>query len=692
MPAAISDEGAVVAFDIGGTFTDVVALRADGTLAMAKLPSLLQTIGRDMISHAELKSTPARRYVHGTTVATNALLEGKHARVGLITTRGFRDVLEMRSQRRPNIYDVNWERSPALIPRHLRMEIDERILAGGAVDRPIDPRQVREVIDALLAQHVEAIAVCLVNSYVNPSHEKVIADLVRTMAPSIRLSVSSETFPEVREYERTSTAAVNASLMPVVAKYVGQLQSDLGVQASDLLIMQSNGGLMDAAQACALPVHIIESGPAAGVLAAAHLAREHREPVVLAFDMGGTTAKASLIAGGVPAERPGCEVGGTANVALRFFGGDGHAVRVPSFDIAEVGAGGGSIAWVDAGGALKVGPRSAGAQPGPACYGGGGAEPTVTDANVVLGYINPAGIAGTSFRIDADAARAAIDSQLAKPLGIPVEEAAIGIVRIANATMMRALRAVSVDRGIDPRQAAMVAFGGSGPVHAAMLGETLGLRRILVPPLSGIFSAVGLLMADYRQDVARSVALPLDGLDMHALTAGFAALESELLGTMARQGVPGDQLTFSREADVKYRGQDTALTVPAAGDTAGMRERIQQDFSARFLAAYSHVRSMPIEVCAIRVRASAPSRIGRLPQMQQQARELASGKPRRVYLGKERGWVTVPVISRNRLAASPQAGPCIVEEWDTSIVVPQGWHARVDKDGVAILELEGLAQ
>src|SRR5215472_7004638 len=423
-----------VGFDIGGTFTDVIIRADDGRIHTGKVLSILDRVGEDVAAAVRPVARPDKieNFVHGTTVASNAVIEGTTARTALITTRGFRDELEMRGQRRPNIYDVNWERLPALIPRSLRLEVNERVLGNGSVEQPLDLVQARAAIEKLVAQQVEAIAVCLINAYLNSVHERQLARLLAEIAPRTVVCLSSDIHPEMKEYDRASTTAINASLIPVVDRYLNRLEQTLSPLSDRMLVMQSNGGIMSAQAARSRPAYIIESGPAAGVLAAARLAAECGFGQVLSLDMGGTTVKACLIENGKPLEKPGGEIGAGVNAGTRLFGGGGHVVRVPSIDIVEAGAGGGSIAWLDDSGALRVGPRSAGAEPGPVCYGYGGTEPTVTDANVVLGYMNPNAIAGSTLEINRDAAAAAIERQLAAPLGLNLLEVAYGITQVAN--------------------------------------------------------------------------------------------------------------------------------------------------------------------------------------------------------------------------------------------------------------------
>jgi len=679
-----------IAFDIGGTFTDVIVLWSSGRIQTGKLLSLLDSVGTDMLRTFGLEGLAVGGFVHGTTVATNALLEQKTAQVALITTAGFRDVLEMRSQRRPNVYDVAWERSPPLVPRWQRVEVRERVLADGSVETPLAPAAAADAVAAALATRPQALALCLINSYVNGAHEAALAEEVRRREPALPLSVSAADFAEMKEYERTSTTVVNAALMPVVDAYLERLERQLGVGGDALQVMQSNGGLIGSPAARRRPVQIIESGPAAGVLAAARLAGEVGIAQALAFDMGGTTAKASLIQDGAPLEKPGGEVGAGVNMASRFFGGAGHAVQVPSLDIAEVGAGGGSLAWIDAGGALRVGPEGAGAQPGPVCYGRGGERPTVTDANVVLGYINPGGLAGATVAIDRDAAAAAIERVIARPLGLSLIAAALGIVRVANATTMRALRAVSIERGVDPRQLSMIAFGGSGPMHAATLAEVLGVTRIYVPPFPGIFSAVGLLLAEYRHDAVRGLAMPLDALDLDLLRQRLAELEGAVAGAMGA-GLAGE-LAFAPLVDVRYRGQDKTLTLalPATTDAAALQGTLLQAFEDAHRATYGYLRSEAPEIVSLRLRGTAAAGLGKpIAELARAATPhgRATASPRRqACFDAERGMVDVGVLQRADLGERPQAGPLIVEEWDTTAVVPPGWTVRRDRLNNIVLE------
>ncbi|MEW6298066.1 MAG: hydantoinase/oxoprolinase family protein [Thermodesulfobacteriota bacterium] len=681
-----------VAFDIGGTFTDVIVLGDDGRLTTAKVLSLLDHVGEDIVACVR-QASPAPRvenFVHGTTIAANAVIENKVAVTGLLTTRGFRDELEMRGQRRPNIYDAEWDRLPPLIPRELRLEVGERVLGNGVVERAPDPEEVRLAVKKLLAQGVEAIAVCFINSYLNPAHERQVGKLITEIAPQVVVCLSSDVHPEIREYERMSTTAINAALVPVVNRYLDRLEHHLSGYSDRLLIMQSNGGIMTAQSARRRPISMIESGPAAGVLAAARLAVEAGMAQALSFDMGGTTAKACLIENGTPLEKPGGEVGGGATVATRLFGGGGHALRAPSLDIVEVGAGGGSVAWIDSGGALRVGPQSAGAEPGPVCYGRGGQEPTVTDANVVLGYMNPESIADATLRINRDAAWTAIHEKLAVPLRLDPLQAAYGITQVANATMMRALRAVSTERGRDPREFALVAFGGAGPIHAAELAGSLGIKQVYVPLFPGLFSALGLLLADFRHDYLRSVALPLSKVDPAVILQLYNDMEEGARNELRREGVPAAAVQFERRVDLKYGYQIAELTLPFPADAAAteLRSALARLFTEAHHREFGYSREDPIELVSVRVRAKATATHLRFADLVharlRDGRRAAAPPTRQAYFGPRYGLLTTPIRRREDID-TPTTGPLIVEEPDTTVVVPPGWQVRRDELGNLIL-------
>jgi len=556
----MSAGGIRVGVDIGGTFTDIVIMDAAGGIVTRKVSSTVDNYARAIseglaavFAEHGVTGADVAEVLHGTTIASNAILELKGARTGLITTKGFRDVLELRLLRMPRLYDLSWEKPPMLVERALRLEVDERINVRGEVERALDPAEVEAVLDRLLAERVEAISVCLLHSYRNGAHERMIRDIIRRRAPEMVLSISSEVLPEIKEYERTSTTVINSYVKPVVGRYLRSLTADLkqvGI-AAPLLLMQSNGGLVPAEVAAEMPVHIIESGPAAGVVGAQSLARRAGFDKVISFDMGGTTAKAALVENGEVSRAEEYSVGGGIMIGSRLMSGSGYVLKVPAIDLAEVGAGGGSIIAIDAGGAPKVGPRSAGSFPGPVYYGLGGTEPTVTDANVVLGYLNPEHLAGGSVKLDAARSRAVLQEKIASPLALSVEQAAYGAHLVAAANMIRAIKAVSSERGRDPRGFALVAFGGNGPLFAAGMARSLGIRSVIVPPSAGVFSSVGLLYSDVEYHLSRTYRQLTGALDAQELLAAWRALETQarscctdLPGSVrSRLGVGGSALT-----------------------------------------------------------------------------------------------------------------------------------------------------
>jgi N-methylhydantoinase A len=685
--------------DIGGTFTDIVLLGDDGRRYTKKVASTVDDYARAIVEGLAALLTEIGgeapgivELLHGTTVASNAILEHKGARTGLITTKGFRDVLEIRNLRMPRLYDMSWTKPPPLVERRLRVEVDERVNARGGVDRPLDEASVERAVRFLVGEGVEAIAVCLLHSYLNPAHEFRVKELAARLAPGVILSVSAEVLPVINEYERTSTTVINAYVRPIVERYLGRLVGEVqraGIRAP-LLLMQSNGGLTTAAAAALTPMHIIESGPAAGVVGVRALAGRIGIKKAISFDMGGTTAKASLIEDGEVTRAAEYQVGAGIVLGSRLLSGAGYTLKVPAIDLAEVGAGGGSILWIDQGGALQVGPMSAGASPGPACYAKGGAEPTVTDANIVLGYLNPAHLVGGALKLDAAKARAAIADKIAAPLGMSVEDAAYGAHLIAASNMIRALKAVSSERGRDPREYALVGFGGNGPVFAAGMAEALGMPQVLIPPSAGVFSSFGLLYAEVEYYFTRSRKRLLRSVTPAEVQAIVDALEDEARTRLAADGFAAERIELRRSASLHYQGQSFELRVPlAAGglDRAALAA-LEENFGAEHARTYGHRAGIdePVELVSLEVvgrgvpaapRAAAAA-ASLAPEM------LIAARRRLAYFGPSRGWRDAAVVNRSELAA-PHAGPCIVEEYDATCLVPPGWTAGLDEYGDIIL-------
>ncbi len=681
-----------VGVDIGGTFTDLVFLRADGTLGKRKVSSTpadysqaIVAAVREFLAEERASGAALGEVVHATTVATNAILERKGARTALLTTEGFRDVLELRRIRIPLLYDLGWEKPAPLVERALRFAVRERVNARGEVLTPLDPASLAPILDEAAAAGVEAVAVCFLHSYRNPAHERLAAEAVRRRLPGAYLSLSCEVLPEIQEFERTSTTVVNAYVGPLIGRYLETLRSSLfalGVRAP-VLVMQSNGGLVTAGSAVRRPVAIIESGPAAGVVAAARLARTAGYPNVNTLDMGGTTTKASIIERGEILRAAEYEVGSPVSVSSRLVRGSGYLLRLPVIDISEVGAGGGSLAAVDPDGALRVGPRSAGAVSGPVCYGLGNETPTVTDANVVLGYLNPRHLVGGALRIDRVAAEAAIRRRVAGPLGLSLLEAAYGIHVIANSNMVRAIKSVSVERGRDPADFVLMAFGGNGPVHAAGLARALGIRRIVVPPAPGLFSAFGLLRAEVEHHAARTVLTPTRGADLAGVQAAVDAMRDELVARAREEGfAPGD-VACRAFADLRYVGQSSELTVPLPSLrlTPDVLRSAEEAFEAEFERTYGHRGARKaFELVNCRLVATVSRGLDHDVAWALRPDRAAGPPPQRdVHFGPEFGTVRAPVVGREGLGQQPQAGPLIVEEYDSTIVVPPDCRVRVDE-------------
>jgi N-methylhydantoinase A len=696
-----------VGVDIGGTFTDIVFLGDGGERFTKKVSSTVDNYAMAivdglsaLIRERGLESAKIADLLHGTTVASNAILELKGARTGLITTRGFRDVLEIRTLRMPRLYDLSWTKPPPLVERHLRTEVDERVDANGHVEQPLQEADVERAVQILLDQNVEAIAVCLLHSYINPAHEQLVKRVVSRMAPSIKLCISAEVLPEIKEYERTSTTVINAYVMPIVEKYLSSLIDELkrtGIQAP-LLLMQSNGGLTTANAAVARPMNIIESGPAAGVVGVQALARQMGISKAISFDMGGTTAKASLIENGELTRANEYSVGGGIVVGSRLLSGAGYTLKVPAIDLAEVGAGGGSLLWIDAGGAMQVGPQSAGASPGPVCYDAGGKHPTVTDANVVLGYINPNHLVGGALALRADKARDAVEQTIARPLAMSVEQAAYGAHLIAASNMIRAIKAVSSERGRDPREYVLVGFGGNGPLFASVMAQALQISQVLIPPSAGVFSSFGLLYSDVAYHFSRTRKALLSDISPTEMDEILAEQEAAARQRLLEDGFAVSQIEISRSALLHYEGQSFELEVAVPPGTLDRAALIALDeaYGVEHERTYGHRAgaSEPVELVTLKV-------VGRgIPATPHATLAVRARLPenvhiadpvRRAYFGPSHGWCDTRVVNRTDLA-TPHAGPCIVEEYDSTCVIPPGCIGSLDRFGNIAIVVAPSAQ
>jgi N-methylhydantoinase A len=674
-----------VGVDVGGTFTDVVTLR-DGELHVAKTPSTPDSPDEGVIDGLEkghretdLAYDGVEFFAHGTTVATNAVLERDWAETALVTTAGFRDALEIGRQARPDIYDFDVTKPEPVVERDLRFEVEERLDERGRVETPLDDDSVDAVADALRAADVDSVAVSFLFAFENDDHERRVRDQLREAGLEASYSLSSDVLPEIREYERTLATSLNAALKPVMDAYIGRLESgidDLGIPAT-MQIMQSNGGIIGAERARQRPINTLLSGPAAGVQGAAHVAGLQGIDDVLTMDMGGTSCDVSLVRDGDPVVSTDVEVGD-------------YPVGVPMIDVHTIGAGGGSIAWIDAGNALRVGPRSAGAVPGPVCYGRGGEEPTVTDAHLLLGRLDPDAFLSEELEADVDRVEAAVRERIAEPLGMDVREAAQGILDVANANMERALRVVSVERGYDPREFGLVAFGGAGPLHAAALAEELDVPRVLVPRTAGVLSALGLLITDLIHDFSTSMVRPFSEVSPRDLESAFDEFEREGRERLAGEGREDDRIALERAVDLRYAGQSFELTVPVPDATvtdetlASAADRFHEKHERR----YGHASpNEPIELVTVRLRARG------LVETPDLMAAVETGGPDDairdertvVYDGDAH---ETRIYDRDRLPADAEFdGPAIVEGGESTVVVRPDQRVTVDEFGSLLVEV-----
>ncbi len=688
--------------DIGGTFTDAVLVdEQSGRISIEKVPTtppdpsegFLEAL-RAITAGSGTTTAQIGSLIHATTVATNALLERRGARAGLLITAGFRDTLEIARQVRHDLYDLQTEKPPPLVPRERCLEVPERLDHEGGVLVALDEQAVLDAVERLRTQQVEAIAICFLHAYRNPAHERRAAELVRAAWPEIPVSVSSEVAPEIREYWRASTTVTNAYVAPIVQRYLAAVErklQDADVRAP-LHVVQSSGGVMTVATAKATPVSMLESGPASGVAAAAFHARLLGHADAISFDMGGTTAKAGLIRGGEPSVLPEFEAGAEAGTGAGVARGSGYPILGSVTDLVEVSAGGGSIAWVDDGGLLRVGPRSAGAQPGPACYGRGGERPTVTDANLLLGRLAPDTFLGGRMTLDVAAAEAAIAAHCAQPLGMSVTEAAVGIVAIANAAMVESLRLVSVQRGLDPRDFALVAFGGAGPLHANRLAAELRIPALIVPPSPGVASALGMLVSDLRRDLRVTRIEPLATADPAALEATLAGFEAEARAALDADGFAGEAVELRRFAELRYAGQSWRLEVPlpSAPVDGPVLAGAARAFHAEHERLYGYaVPEEPVELVTLGLRAIGRILKPRLAPVEPGGRspEAARRDVRPVFVEERGDFVDCAVYDRYALrAGNVVAGPAIVEELDSSTVIGDGYRATVVEHGSLLIE------
>ena len=675
-----------IGIDTGGTFTDVILIDQKGNITVKKVPSTPDHPEQAVINGLrEVGVDPVQitRFVHGTTVNTNTMLTGTGAKTGLITTLGFRDILEIRRAHRladyANIYNLQQDLPRPLVPRRFRKEVTERVLYDGSVLRSLNEEEVRAVAEGFKARGVESVAVAFIFSYNHPDHEKRAKAIIEKIIPGAFVTTSVETDAVFREYERTSTTVINAYLGPRSKTYfstLGQKVKEEGVKA-EVLLMASNGGTVRLQSAINKPVTTILSGLAGGSIGGAFIGQLTHRKDVITIDMGGTSCDVCLIHNGVPTVTTEGEIAH-------------HALTIPMIDVHTIGAGGGSIAWIDSGGALRVGPQSAGAEPGPACYGKGGLLPTVTDADLILGYLNPKNFLGGKILLDTEKAKEAIKKYVVDPFGFrSLEEAAYAVHQIVNSNMSSALRVVSVDKGYDPREFTLAAFGGAGPVHSLALADALNIPEVLVPLYPGIHSAVGLLVADNQHDFRRSYLAPIDQADLGYLEKVYAELEAEGRAQLTQEGIAKNDQEIQRFAEIRYIGQahEVNLPVPSGKITKTTLEQIRKRFHEAHFQLFSHSSPQaPTMLVTLAIKA-----IGRTPKPVFKRLRKGSGKPapvgkRRVYFGEYRKYIDTSVYDRKNLLASQVInGPAIIEQMDSTTVVLPGHKAAVDNVGSLVI-------
>ncbi|PUA18421.1 hydantoinase/oxoprolinase family protein [Glaciimonas sp. PCH181] len=682
--------------DIGGTFTDIVLLGTDGSIHTKKLSSTPDDYGRAIVTGltsllASLGATTAQvdELVHATTIATNTVLEAKGAKTALITTKGFRDVVEIGRLRVPGLYDLNYAKPTPLALRRHRYEVTERVSSNGDVVTPLDLSSLDYAIENIKTEGIEAVAVSLLHSYANPQHEQLIRErLVKEFGDAVYVTCSNEILPEIREYERTSTTVVNAYLGPVVCGYLRSLIAklrDAGMNGA-VQIMHSNGGVMTADAVMVKPAAIIESGPAAGVIAGAHVAAISGYLEVITVDMGGTTAKAAIIEGGEPARTTEYEVGAGINLSSKLVKGGGHAVKLPFVDVSEIGAGGGSKVRMDVGGLIRVGPDSAGSVPGPVCYDMGGDIPTLTDAVLTLGYLNPEYIAGGEVRLNAKKAITAIEETIAKPGNLDLLDAAFGVFSIAAASMTRAVKAVSTYRGRDPRDFALFAFGGNGPVISHAIAELMEMDTLIIPPRPGVFSAMGLLYSKTQHEHMRTLFKPLSEIADGELENALLGLARKASGDLIAEGYSENDIALTYALDIRYAEQAYELSVPLSfnGKEKIDLEKVALDFHAEHRRTYGHASEHePVELVTVRLSGGLKLQENRRYEAEKlesgdQVESARASKTRKAYFGKKHGLIDTPVLTRKELLGRQIVGPAIIEEYDSTCVIPPGATARID--------------
>lgn len=676
-----------IGIDTGGTFTDVSLVDEQmGKMYVTKVPStpdkpsagVLHGV-QQIVKEQGIDPGDLSFFIHGSTVATNTLLEQKGANTALLTTKGFKDVLQIGRQTRPKLYEFKARRSAPLVPRNLRLELDERIDAKGNIVKKVDRREVVQIAESLKNNNIESLAVCFINAYINPAHEREVKRILAEAAPEISVTLSCDILPEFKEYERTSTTVANAYVLPKMEDYLQHLESsikELGIP-SDLYIMQSNSGVIKAKTAIKMPVRTMLSGPAGGVLAGTAAARNTPYKNMITIDMGGTSLDTALIENEKPQFTTMSEI-------------DGRPIKVPMVEMHTIGSGGGSIAWIDAGGALRVGPHSAGADPGPVCYGKGGTEPTVSDANVILRRLNPESILGGKMKMDVDAARRVMEEKIAVPLGITVEEAAEGVLKVINANVVRGIRVISIEKGHDPRQFSLMAFGGAGPLHAADIAAELGSKEVIIPPSPGIACAMGMLSADVRHDYVQTYASPMSAIDFHKVNDILASLSEEARNDLEKEGFTASHIELQASLDLRYNHQAYEINVPLK--EVSVTRTTLDDAAALFHESHEKIygfKRESEELELINIRLIGTGKIKAL-----KTENKAAGTKHRVDKIGERdiyfkqSFIKTPVYDRSSLHDGVTiSGPAVIEQLDSTIIIHPDQQAVTDLSGNLIIEL-----
>ncbi len=689
-----------VGVDIGGTFTDLLAWLPDGTLRACKVPSTPGNFAEGILNGlsmliADISGKPSDfgKIIHGTTVATNAILEEKGAKTALITTKGFRDVLELRRIRIPELYNVFLETPRPMIPRRMRFEVEERCSAKGEIKTPLNLEDLEETLRTIKSLDVEAVAICLLNSYANPDHERQIKKIANEFLPDhVFITSSEELVPEIREYERTSSVVINAYIGPVVRDYLTSLIAQLQQNgySESFQVMMSNGGLMGAETAKQRPATMVESGPAAGVIAAGFYGKSASLHDIITLDMGGTTAKTGLIEDGIVARANDYEVGAGINVSGQLVKGRGHALKLPVIDLSEIGAGGGRIARVDKAGMLHVGPESAGATPGPICYNKGGEEVTLADAAAVLGYLSPEGLAGGKLPLNLDKARELLQKKIAEPLHKSIEDAAYGIYQVSISSMIRAVKVVSTYRGRDPRDFTLMAFGGNGPMVAACIAEELSMKHIFIPNNAGVFSAFGLLVGKVEHEASRSLVRRTDALKIEDVTNVLAELEDKVRQLLAAEGYDLQDCVVNKLADLRYSGQAYELMVELENGPVDQKtiDQMVASFHQEHEKTYSHSSPTdPVDLINLRVKISITSEEVDVSSLKTNPikTDKATRSSRKAYFGKQ-GYLNATIITREQLTTQTYDGPLIIEDYDSTTIIPPHWSAKCDRQHNIIME------